>query len=286
MIVASADLIAERESSRLSVAAVVTRAGVAPGEFYAAFNDLEDCLLAAFDEGMRRLTRALAEAVPAGASLLRKIEAGLLGLLRFLEEEPGWGRLLLIELSVPARGRRERAIGQLVGLLSDSGFRAAFDLDPPPSEANAARLSSEVLAIITANMRDGEEARLAELAPWLMGSVIEPELAWQDGEQVANAFWRRQRAPGRTGAEARAGRARWLLRAIRQCPGASNRKVAEAAGVPNDSKISAQLRRLQREGLIRNVTVLYGRGQANAWVLTEAGYTTVEVKTKTAMAAA
>ena len=273
MIVAAADLIAERDSRRLCGASIITRAGVSPHEFQAAFASVEDCLLAAFDEGLSRLTAAIAQAVAPWASLLPKVETGLHTLLSFLEEEPGWGQVLLIELPKAGRARRRRAIAKLAHTLSDITSGSLLDPDPPPSHADAMRLTAEVLAIIAQNMRAGRP--LVSLAPWLMSAVIEPELSWQHGEHRRERGPVRdrdiRRAPTLTPTAANTGRAARVLRAVSRNPEASNRQIAQATGVPNDSNISQHLRRLERQGLVRNLTRERGRGAPNAWVLTDSG---------------
>ena len=60
------------------------------------------------------------------------------------------------------------------------------------------------------------------------------------------------------------------LLAIAEDPGASNRQVADAAGVTDQGQISKLLARLGHLGLIENRA---GRepGEPNAWILTERG---------------
>jgi AcrR family transcriptional regulator len=272
MIVASADLLAEACRERLSVAEIVRRAGVSAREFHSAFTSVEDCLLAAFDEGLGRLTPQIARAVPAGASMLVKIEAGLGALLGFLDEEPGWGRVLLLELPVDAGPRRERALGALARVVSDMRFASLLDPDPPPTRDTAIRLASEVLDVIRSSMRTAGEEPLAALTPYLMDTLIEPELAWNDREHATH-----KRAPARPvvgNGILKPGRAARALSAIARNPGVSNRQIADSTGLGNESNTSQLLQRLQRQGLIRN-TVGAGPGHANAWVLTADGETAI-----------
>ncbi len=66
-----------------------------------------------------------------------------------------------------------------------------------------------------------------------------------------------------------------VLRAIAERPGASNRQVAEQAGIVDQGQISRLLSRLESLGLVANQGVGAGgsatRGTANAWVLTARG---------------
>jgi hypothetical protein len=63
-----------------------------------------------------------------------------------------------------------------------------------------------------------------------------------------------------------------VLRAIADSPGASNRRVGEAAGIIDQGQISKLLARLARLGLIENgVAPDSERGSPNKWTLTARG---------------
>jgi AcrR family transcriptional regulator len=62
-----------------------------------------------------------------------------------------------------------------------------------------------------------------------------------------------------------------VLQAIGKRPGASNREVADQAGIVDQGQISRLLGRLMGLGLIANVGPSSSRGSANAWVLTPRG---------------
>ena len=61
-----------------------------------------------------------------------------------------------------------------------------------------------------------------------------------------------------------------VLTAITTHPGASNRQIAEHAGISDQGQISKLLHRLSTLGLIHN-TVPHTKGQPNAWTLTPHG---------------
>lgn len=268
MIVAAADVIADHDRRRLSAAIVITRAGVSPRDFYAAFDSLEDCLAAAFDEGLARLTRAITAALPARATMHAKITSGLEALLAFLEAEPGWGRLLVGGLNERSRLQRQRAITSLAARLGDGRHWSHEDPTPAPSAADAEQLVREVLSVIASRMREGPGEPLRGLAPCLMSTLIEPEI----GSGVGGALGEGVRPASRmSGTGASSGRNRLVLHAVAGNPGASNRQIAEASGVANDSNLARRLLRLQRTGLIRNIACRRGRGHPNAWVLSEPG---------------
>jgi DNA-binding MarR family transcriptional regulator len=61
-----------------------------------------------------------------------------------------------------------------------------------------------------------------------------------------------------------------VLSVIAEHPGASNREVADSAGIVDQGQISKLLGRLEGLGLIENA-IEVGRRSANAWVLSPRG---------------
>jgi hypothetical protein len=63
-----------------------------------------------------------------------------------------------------------------------------------------------------------------------------------------------------------------VLEGVGAHPGASNRQVAENAGIGDQGQVSKLLRRLQRLGLLTNQGEgAHAKGEPNAWVLTPRG---------------
>jgi DNA-binding MarR family transcriptional regulator len=62
-----------------------------------------------------------------------------------------------------------------------------------------------------------------------------------------------------------------VLTVIRQRPGASNREVADGAGIADQGQISKLLTRLEGLGLVENTDGALGKGAPNEWRLTERG---------------
>jgi DNA-binding IclR family transcriptional regulator len=61
-----------------------------------------------------------------------------------------------------------------------------------------------------------------------------------------------------------------VLRALATAPRSCNRQIAKTAGITRNSTPRV-LRRLQADGLVRNVTGTTGQGQPNIWMLTVRG---------------
>ena len=57
----------------------------------------------------------------------------------------------------------------------------------------------------------------------------------------------------------------------RSIPGASNRQVAECAGIQDPGQVSKLLARLERLGLLVNTGEGHAKGEPNAWTLTAKG---------------
>ena len=66
------------------------------------------------------------------------------------------------------------------------------------------------------------------------------------------------------------------LESIAERPGASNREVAERAGVHDPGQISKLLMRLKGLGLIANKSEGHAKGEPNAWQLTSLGEHLIE----------
>jgi AcrR family transcriptional regulator len=107
MLRAVAEAVADKGFARVTVADVITRAGVSRETFYEQFSDKEDCFLTALDQGARTLLEILGAAI-AGAEgdAVDKLEEMLKAYLNTLAGEPAFTRAFLID----AYGAGPRAI--------------------------------------------------------------------------------------------------------------------------------------------------------------------------------
>ncbi len=62
-----------------------------------------------------------------------------------------------------------------------------------------------------------------------------------------------------------------VMQGISENPGASNREIADYAGINDQGQVSKLLARLQRLGLITNTGDGHAKGEPNAWSLTPLG---------------
>jgi AcrR family transcriptional regulator len=256
MLAAMAQAAAERGAAGATVAQIVARSGVSRRTFYELFEDREDCFMAAFEQA---LTVAGESVIPAfrGARGWREgIRAGLVALLRFLDEHPDKGSRGLPPLTA------EGIVGAVLGVIH---ARMLASAEPRPAGRRGA---------------GAVDGSFLELANPLMATIVLPYLG------LAAAQRELQRSvphPGDGPPRPREDPLRDLdmrltyrtvrvLQAAAAHPGASNRQIAEHAGVTDQGQISKLLTRLQTLGLVENTGRGPTKGEANAWTLTARGH--------------
>ncbi len=269
---------------------MVTRAGVTKREFEQEFGSAEDCLVAAFDEGVELLCRTLTNAIQGQWSWLARVRACLGAALELFDCEPGWARLLIVESSsagTPLLDRRERALARLAGVLARNSPRQKVN----GSSALPAALISElvvggVISVLQNRILRRDLERLSDLTPALMSMIVLPYLG-PDAARSELALSPRTSKAGGVQAEQverlpirATHRTAVVLQAIAAAPRASNREIAIAAGLTDEGQTSRLLRRLERLGVIENVGLGHAFGERNAWLLTPIGERAAEVSAR------
>jgi len=290
---AMADAMAERGAAgaTVSVADVVTRAGVSRAVFRELFADREACLLAAFELAVALVESRTGSAYEAEPRWLDGIRAALASLLGFVDEEPALAALCVVySMSGGADVLRRRAevLGQLAAVV-DRGRLQVPPGRPQPPPVIAEGVVGAVLAIVQNRLLLPERPPMADLFGPLMSMIVMPYL----GPAVARRELTRPapRTADVAGAspqpaghgsgtdQASAGRLTYrtarVLTAIGDYPGASNREVGERAGVVDQGQISKLLTRLQAQGLIAKTGPAQARGAPNSWQLTARGQAVV-----------
>ncbi len=257
---------------------MVTRAGVTQHEFEQEFASADDCLLATFDFAATLLSRATVEAVQGEREWLTRVRAGVVRILSFLDAEPRWARLLMIEAAGPSLlERRDLALSRLADLL-ERGCPSAENAGLALQRGLTAELVvGGVFSVVSARMLKHTGAPLVDLAPSLMSLIVLPYLG-ADAAKQELAFRPPPRpAPVKDRAQRQAlpvrstYRTALVLNAIAASPYASNRDIASAADLGDEGQTSKLLGRLQRQGLIENTGLGQAYGEPNAWVLTSEG---------------
>jgi AcrR family transcriptional regulator len=282
MLAAMTEVASEHGAANVTVANVVERAGVSRRTFYEIFEDTEDCLLAAIDVALSVACGRVLPAYRSARGWREQIRAGLTALLQFLEDEPHAGRLLVVEaLGGPRRAleRRSQVVAELVTAV-DAGRGHGKAGMGPSTRLTAEGVVGAVLSVIHGRMLETEHAAFTEFAGPLMSMAVLPYLG------AAAARRELEREVIRPSTERTASgaanplkelhmrltyRTIRVLGAVASNPGASNRAIADAAGVGDQGQISKLLARMERLGLIRKAGSHPMRGEPNAWMLTARG---------------
>lgn len=159
ILAAMSHVVAEHGVGAVTVSRVVARAGVSRRTFYALFDGCDACFLGVFEDALARASTVASNAA-AGAppSWREQIRAGLIGLLRFFDEEPGSASVLVIDALGAGPGvleRRARVLAQLAAIVDRGCTRngrggTSTVSSPPPLTAEG--VVGAVLAVIHARM--------------------------------------------------------------------------------------------------------------------------------------
>ncbi len=282
-----AEAMAERGAagSTVTVADVIARSGVSSMAFHEAFADRDEILLAALDLGMLRAGKVVIAAYDAEPRWLDAIKAGLMVFLRFLEDEPAMGWLLVVYSTSGGEQvllRRAKVLGVLAAAIDRGRLERSAEKPQLPAVI-AEGVVGAVLAVLQNRLLADEPGGVIDLFGSLVSIIALPYL----GAGVARRELTRPLPRIRSGGEGEpksAGgsvehggdvrltyRTACVLRAIADYPGASNREVADRAGIVDQGQISKLLGRLAARGLIVKTGASLTRGAPNSWCLTELG---------------
>jgi AcrR family transcriptional regulator len=273
--------------SRVTVAHIASGARVSRRTFYDVFENREDCLLAVLQDTVGRVEDELADAGLEGLAWRERVRTGLWRILCFLDREPVLARVCVVQ---SARGSqrvleyREEILTCFATVLREGeNENRARACSPLVAEG----LVGAALAIVYKRLLVGERSRLSDLLGELMGMLVLPF----QGPAVASRERTRPvpQLPATVGVSGRAFgagagddplwgipmrltyRTARALDGVAQHPGASNRLVADHAGITDQGQVSKLLSRLERLGLLTNTGAGQAKGEPNAWMLTVKG---------------
>ncbi len=298
MLASAAYVLAEEGYERMSVARVTHGARVSRRTFYDVFEDREDCFLAVFEDALARVSRRVIEAYQGveARDWCERIRSGFQGLLTFFDEEPHLAKLLVVDAlrtGPHVLQRRAEVLARVAAAIQDGGAKASKDLEQL-SPLTGEGVVGGVLGVIHTRLSVGDPGALLELLNPLMAVIVLPylgpvaargELSRIDPTPVARRVVRSHRASSASGLTSSrqdplAGlpmrltyRTLCVLEGVAASPGASNREVADLAGITDQGQISKLLTRLEKLGLLCN-TAEQGHqptGEPNAWRLTPRG---------------
>lgn len=169
------DLCAECGYERLTLPALVERAGVATASFHRHYGNLEDCFCELVQEGRDLLLQDVAAHVLREEGWRNQVRAAGYAMLRFLQADERRARLLIVE--VLSAGTRAQ-------LIRDQGMQPLFDLidmgrnelDDPNSisRATAVSVGGAIFKRMHAAIEQGDLSVGDRLVPELMYTVILP----------------------------------------------------------------------------------------------------------------
>jgi AcrR family transcriptional regulator len=288
MLAAAAQAVEEVGYARLTVAQVIARARVSRKTFYDLFEDREDCFLAVFDQVVDQMSTLVSDAYEQESGWREGVRAGLLAMLRFMDEEPGLARICVVEaLGAGPRvlKRRTQVLAQLKRVVdggrSSAGAHTARATEESP-DVTAEGVIGAVFAVLHTRLLARSREPFAALLGPLMSMIVLPYM----GARAASSELTRKppplpprrRPPRRSAKDPLEGldmrltyRTVRVLTHIGEHPGASNREIAEGAGIADQGQISKLLTRLGRLRLVRNIGEGQIMGSSNEWYLTDRG---------------
>jgi AcrR family transcriptional regulator len=270
-----------------TVAQITSRARVSRRTFYELFANRDECLAEVLEETVSLIESELAAADLSRLVWRERMRAGLWVILSFFDREPVLARVCVVQAlqgGSTVLGRREDVLVRLASAVDEGRSESARAGDVTPLTAEG--VVGAALAILYTRVLKGQREPLRGLLGELMGMIVLP----YQGPAAA------RREVGRSVPEPVAGRARQfvhsprgegdpldgvpmrltyrttrVLEGIGEHPGASNREVAEYAGISDQGQVSKLLARLRRLGLLANRCEGHLKGEPNAWELTARG---------------
>lgn len=287
---AAVRVLEEQGYEHTTVAHITQRARVSRRTFYELFANREQCVAAVLADTVARIEAELAAAGLASRPWREQVREGLWVILSFLEREPELARVLVVHSlrgSGPVLKARDEIVGRLVAAVDEG--RAVSAQASERSELTAEGVVGATLAILYARLasRHDGSAQLSGLLGELTATVVLPYL----GSAAARRELTRPAplpaplpaAAPRSEAERAGGdpllglpmrltyRTARVLEGVSRLAGASNRELADFAGIVDQGQVSKLLARLEGLGLLSNQSAGRAKGEPNRWSLTPRG---------------
>jgi AcrR family transcriptional regulator len=287
---AAVGLLAEHGYEAASVGAICARAGVSRRTYYEIFHNREECLAGILADAEERVLAIMAEAGVSAGPWRERVRTGLWVLLCLVDSEPALARVCLVESqrsSGAVATARERIVRRLTDAIAHG--RLETSRGEVVGALTAEALVGATVAVLSSRLAD-DRGGVRELHGELMSMIVLPYLGSAAARseltrpcpqlpQIDASRWGRH-GDGRdplTGLPIRLTyRTARVLQAAAELgvreSGASNREIAEHAGVGDPGQMSKLLARLEHHGLLANAASEHrGKGEANSWVLTSYG---------------
>jgi AcrR family transcriptional regulator len=158
---------------RATVQDAISEAGLYRQAFYDSFEDKEDCYLQAIDAGSAWVELAMREEAAGQTTWRGQLRGALVGLLRFLEEQPEVGRALLVEVHAAgsrAVGRRTEAMERAAAMVD----RAREESDDAAPAISSEAVVAGILAVLHTRLAAQQTDGFIRLLPELMYLAVLP----------------------------------------------------------------------------------------------------------------
>jgi AcrR family transcriptional regulator len=178
-------LVGEVGYSGATITAVTEGAGVSSRTFYKFFETVEECCIAAFEQGSEEVRGLVVEAWGSEEEWPARVRAALAAVLSDFTALPDLGRLLTAEPFVagPEIARRHKAaLEEMVPYLRE-GRTLRADADPLPDSAERGFLGA-VSSMIARHLVGGGAAELPGLLPDLTQFLLSPYLGTEEARRL------------------------------------------------------------------------------------------------------
>lgn len=287
LLAATVRVLEEQGYEHATVAHITQRARVSRRTFYELFPNREQCVAAVIRDAARQVRAELEQADLGGLSWREQMRDGLGVILLFLEREPALGRVLVVHAlrgSGAVLQAREEIVAELVAMV-DAG-RVEGVRGGGCTALTTEGVVGAALAILYGRLSHGSgRPQLRGLLGDLTATVVLPYLGSAAARREQSRALPDTLEDGR-GSEAQSVvtadlleglgmrltyRTVRVLEGLARRPGASNRQVADDAGIADQGQVSKLLSRLERLELLCNESPGQGRGERNRWRLTRRG---------------
>ena len=174
--------------AEMSVANILTEAGVSRTTFYENFENKRECVLAAHEEAFDRLSGELFRACAAESEWTAKVVAGVAAGIGFAARAPEEAQLLVVDAVAADPTLASRVLASndyLVGLLRNGREQCPRAATLP--ELTERALVGATTSIIGMRLLCGQADQLPDLEPQLVQLLLMPYVGVDEARRVAEA---------------------------------------------------------------------------------------------------
>jgi AcrR family transcriptional regulator len=188
MLLATAELVAERGYQKTTIELIAKTARVALVTFYEHFPSKEECFLAALDENAAAAAEVFAELIDAGQPWQDQISFGLEVFLEMIEKEPARAKLCIVEAQAAGRASLARYQQMLESVAPK--LREGRELNPRASlmpEGLEVAIAGGIAWLVHQRLVAGETDGLKALLPEMLQVTLTPYLGEAEAGNAADA---------------------------------------------------------------------------------------------------